>query len=111
MEIVICTKMQKTRKNANSQIKEGKMRGSRVVTTAILVLMLTAVMGLRNAEAQTPLACDAIPFTDGWLSMTVSNGSTLRVWSYNCSKMHSLLYNAGTIRNSRELWWQRSCRS
>ena len=97
MEVVICTKMQKTRKNANSQIKEGKMRGSRVVTTAILVLMLTAVMGLRNAEAQTPLACDAIPFTDGWLSMTVSNPTGLGAMAATDVNGAALMYNAGML--------------
>jgi len=49
------------------------MRGSKIVTTAILVLMLTVVMGLRDVEAQTDLACVATPFTTGWLSMPVNS--------------------------------------
>ena len=74
------------------------MRVSRIVTTAILVLMLTTVMGLRNAEAQTPLACDAIPFTDGWLSMTVSNGTSLGAMAVPGTVQEaSLLYNAGLL--------------
>ena len=83
------SKMQKTRKYAKRQIKEGKMRGSRVVTTAILVLMLVAVMGLRDAKAQTPLACDAVPFTDGWISMTVTADAALSTSSF--------VYNAGLL--------------
>ena len=59
--------MKKIKKNAISHIKEGKMRGSRIVGSAILVLMLTVVMGLREVEAQTPLACEATPFTTGWI--------------------------------------------
>ena len=49
------------------------MRGSKIVTTAILVLMLTAVMGLRDVEAQTPLACENTPFTTG---MVVNAGNS-----------------------------------
>ena len=81
--------MQKTKKNAISQIKEGKMRGSKIVTTAILVLMLTVVMGLRDVEAQTPLACEATPFTTGWLSMPVTAEATLTTSNF--------VYNAGLL--------------
>ena len=49
------------------------MRVSRIVTTAILVLMLTAVMGLRDVEAQTQLACESTPFTTGWFNIPASS--------------------------------------
>ena len=89
--------MKKIKKSTKCQLKEGKMRVSRVVTTAILVLMLTAVMGLRNAEAQTPLACDAIPFTDGWLSMTVSNPTGLGAMAATDVQGAALMYSAGML--------------
>ena len=65
------------------------MRGSRVVTTAILVLMLFAVMGLRDAKAQTPVACEAIPFTTGWISMNIAADAALTTSSF--------MYNAGLL--------------
>ena len=73
------------------------MRGSKVFTTAILVLMLVAVMGLRNAEAQTPLACDAVPFTDGWISMTVGSTATLDSDPNTTAQEDLLIYNAGLL--------------
>ena len=66
------------------------MRGSRVLGTAILVLMLTMVMGLREVQAQTPLACSATPFTTGWLSMPVAAGDAAMTTS-------NLVYNAGLL--------------
>jgi hypothetical protein len=81
--------MQKIKKSTKSQLKEGKMRVSRIVTTAILVLMLTAVMGLRDVEAQTPLACTDTPFTTGWLSMPVTADA-----GYMQS---NFVYNAGLL--------------
>jgi len=93
------TTMQKTKKYAISQIKEGKMRGSKIVKTAILVLMLTVVMGLRDVEAQTDLACEATPFTTGWFSMPVN--STAPVFpggdSDDDATDLSLIYNAGLL--------------
>jgi len=81
--------MQKIKKSTKSQLKEGKMRVSRIVTTAILVLMLTMVVGLRNVEAQTPVACSATPFTTGWISMPVTADAALSTSSF--------MYNAGLL--------------
>ena len=83
--------------------KENKMRGSKIITTTIFILMLTVVMGLRNAEAQTPLACDAIPFTNGWISMTVSNNTAVPNLDGDTVEDLSVIYNAGllgTVENS-----------
>ena len=93
------TNMQKTKKDAISQIKEGKMRGSRIVTTAILVLMLTMVVGLRNVEAQTQLACTDVEFTTGWLTMPVGSSAVI-VGSGPpavSAQGESLIYNAGLL--------------
>jgi len=75
------------------------MRGSRIVTTAILVLMLTVVMGLRDVEAQTPLACEATPFTDGWISMTVNSTAIIAgsVDPVETATFVSMIYNAGLL--------------
>lgn len=65
------------------------MRVSRIVGSAILVLMLTVVMGLREVEAQTPLACEATPFTTGWISMPVAADAALTTSNF--------VYNAGLL--------------
>ena len=82
--------MQKTKKDAISQIKEGKMRGSRIVGTAILVLMLTMVMGLREVQAQTQLACSTAPFATGWITGPVAAGDA-------AAQSSNLVYNAGLL--------------
>ena len=48
--------MEKIKKSTKCQLKEGKMRVSRIVGSAILVLMLTVVMGLREVEATDPIS-------------------------------------------------------
>jgi len=75
------------------------MRGYRILTTAILVLMLTVVMGLRDVEAQTPLACEDVPFTTGWITMGVSNTSPTDDPEPPFSNVtqQALVYNAGLL--------------
>jgi len=73
------------------------MRGSRIITTAILVLMLAAVMGLRDVKAQTPVACEAVPFTTGWLALTVANTAPVFLPNGPNADELSLIYNAGLL--------------
>jgi len=75
------------------------MRGSRIVTTAILVLMLTVVMGLRDVEAQTQLACTDTPFTTGWLTLPVGSSAVV-VGSgppAASAQASGFIYNAGLL--------------
>ena len=64
--------------------------------------MLTAVMGLRDVEAQTPLACSATPFTLGWLSMPANSSAVLTGTDTPGSTLAQgdpadFIYNAGLL--------------
>ena len=75
-------------KKAQSQIKEGKMRGLSILT-AIVMFMMLMVMGPRDVEAQTQVLCPGVPVPTGWFSMSVTSDADLIA--------SNIVYNAGML--------------
>ena len=60
-----------------------------ITLTAILMVMLLMGFGLRNVQAQTPVACPGIDFPIGWINMTVTSDPELAG--------SNVIYNAGLL--------------
>ena len=91
----------KNEKKKKSLLKEGIMKKSRLITTIILVFMITMVMGVSDAEAQTPSACATNQNTNGWISMPAS--STAIITGSDdpgpaiSAQSEDFIYNAGLL--------------
>jgi len=74
------------------------MTKSRLILTTILLLMITAVMGLRDVEAQTPNACPLTPHTLGYLEMQLSNDAVITGTNPpTTASSRELTYHAGLL--------------
>jgi len=75
------------------------MQNSKIITTVILLIMLTVVMGIRDVVAQTPNACPLTPHTTGWLTMPSSSSALLGGDNPTgvTAEDADLIYNAGLL--------------
>jgi len=74
------------------------MQKSKIITTLILLIILTVVMGIKDLEAQTPQACPLTPHTTGWLTMPSSSNALITGSNPAAlAQENDLIYNAGLL--------------